>query len=297
VGFLISGRGSWSVGFLVSGRVGLESSTRILRGSTICVGRPSLFGKVLFEKRLGWKMSDSSRDASSLSHLLDRNKSWAQAMVNANPSYFSEHLSSQNPDLLWIGCADSRVPANQVVDLPPGKVFVHRNVANVVSHSDFNCLSVLEFAVAVLKVQHVVVCGHYGCGGVNAALQDNRFGLIDNWLRHIRDVRQKHYDALYSPGVSESERLDLLCEYNVMEQVQNVASTTIVQSAWEQGRPLTIHGWIYRLQDGIIRDLDVRISKLEDIPRVYHTVKHDHRSPSLRPSNLPKMPPKVQKEI
>lgn len=212
---------------------------------------------------------------SPLQDLLDRNKRWAREAAEREPDYFSGHLLSQQPDLLWIGCSDSRVPANQVVDLPPGKVFVHRNIANVISHSDLNCLSVIEYAVAVLKVKHIVVCGHYGCGGVACALGERRVGLIDNWLRHIRDVREKHNDILTRPWVNDEARMDMLCELNVIEQVQHVSSTTIVQAAWEQGHELNVHGWIYRLRDGIIKDLGVCVSRCEDVSDVYRTAMAD----------------------
>ena len=194
-----------------------------------------------------------------LEHLFTQNREWARAISTRDPQFFRKLSEQQAPEYLWIGCADSRVPANEIVDLLPGELFVHRNVANLVIHTDFNCLSVIEYAVAVLRVKHIIVCGHYGCGGVRAALQDRRLGLIDNWLRHIRDVRQRHraeLDAL----PSEDSQVDRLCELNVAEQVLNVCQTTMVQSAWEEGRKLEVHGWIYSLQDGLLRDLDVGVS-------------------------------------
>ena len=194
-----------------------------------------------------------------LEHLFTQNREWARAISTRDPQFFQKLSEQQAPEYLWIGCADSRVPANEIVDLLPGELFVHRNVANLVIHTDFNCLSVIEYAVAVLRVKHIIVCGHYGCGGVRAALQDRRLGLIDNWLRHIRDVRQRHraeLDAL----PSEDSQVDRLCELNVAEQVLNVCQTTMVQSAWEEGRKLEVHGWIYSLQDGLLRDLDVGVS-------------------------------------
>ncbi|MEI6356946.1 MAG: carbonate dehydratase [Verrucomicrobiota bacterium] len=194
-----------------------------------------------------------------LEHLFTQNREWARAISTRDPQFFQKLSEQQAPEYLWIGCADSRVPANEIVDLLPGELFVHRNVANLVIHTDFNCLSVIEYAVSVLQVKHIIVCGHYGCGGVRAALQDRRLGLIDNWLRHIRDVRLRHraeLDAL----PSEDSQVDRLCELNVAEQVLNVCQTTMVQSAWEEGRKLEVHGWIYSLQDGLLRDLAVGVS-------------------------------------
>lgn len=203
-----------------------------------------------------------------LETLLRQNRCWSEGVRLADPLYFERLAALQTPEYLWIGCADSRVPANQVLGLAPGEVFVHRNIANVVVHSDFNCLSVLEYAVAILKVKHVIVCGHYGCGGVRAALADHHLGLIDNWLRHIRDVRQKHQDELDAIA-DESERLDRLCELNVMAQVSHVCQTTIVQRAWEQGQSLSVHGWVYGLRDGLVKDLNVSASGTEDVSEAY----------------------------
>jgi carbonic anhydrase len=169
---------------------------------------------------------------------------------------------------LWIGCSDSRVPANQIVGLDPGEVFVHRNIANVVVHTDFNCLSVIEYAVAVLRVKHIIVCGHYGCGGVKAASENHHLGLIDNWLRHVRDVRQKH-EELLSTIRPVSTRLDRLCELNVIEQVSNVCHTSVVQAAWEKGQSLAVHGWIYRIQNGLINDMDITITSPDEIASAY----------------------------
>ena len=177
-------------------------------------------------------------------------------MRRKEPDFFRKLSLQQSPEYLWIGCSDSRVPANQIVGLAPGELFVHRNVANVVVHTDLNCLSVIQFAVDVLKVRHIIVCGHYGCSGVRAALSRDRLGLVDNWLRHVRDVGQKH--ELLLAGVSgETERCDHLCELNVIEQVANVCQTTAVRDTWERGQPLAVHGWIYGLQDGLLRDLSV----------------------------------------
>ena len=198
-----------------------------------------------------------------LSDLLDNNRRWADARRHENPAFFSRLVAQQAPAYLWIGCADSRVPANEIVDLPPGELFVHRNVANVVVHTDLNCLSVLQFAVDVLRVQHVIVCGHYGCGGVRAALTGAKLGLIDNWLRHVQDVRQKHAGTL--DALSPDAREDRLCELNVLEQAVNVCETTIVQDAWERGQTLTVHAWIYRLDDGIIRDLEFDVESAAEL--------------------------------
>jgi carbonic anhydrase len=191
-----------------------------------------------------------------LSTLLANNRAWAASRTRQDPQFFERLCGLQTPEYLWIGCADSRVPANEIVGLAPGEMFVHRNIANVVVHADLNCLSVLQFAVDVLKVGHVIVCGHYGCGGVRAALRDDRLGLVDNWLRHVQDVRWKHQQELERIG-GEDERQNRLCELNVVEQVVNVSQTTIVRDAWARGQQLEIHGWIYDLRDGLLRDLEV----------------------------------------
>ena len=199
-----------------------------------------------------------------LSDLFDNNQRWAAGRARQDPEFFSRLVAQQAPAYLWIGCSDSRVPANEIVDLPPGELFVHRNVANVVVHTDLNCLSVLQYAVDALRVRHIIVCGHYGCGGVRAALQGTKLGLIDNWLRHVQDVRHKH--ASQMDGLSEGEREDRLCELNVLEQAFHVCETTIVQDAWSRGQPLSVHAWIYRLDDGLLRDLgfDVESSTVVD---------------------------------
>jgi carbonic anhydrase len=200
----------------------------------------------------------------SLRPLFDRNRSWADEVKARDPGFFETLVGQQSPDYLWIGCADSRVPANQIIGLLPGEVFVHRNVANVVVHADLNCLSVVQYAVDVLKVEHIIVCGHYGCGGVAAALDNRRFGLIDNWLRHVQDVHKKHgprFEALDS----REKAVDRLCELNVIEQALNVCQTTVVQDAWARGHQVTVHGWIYRLQDGELRDLGASASSAEDV--------------------------------
>jgi carbonic anhydrase len=195
----------------------------------------------------------------ALDHLLANNRAWAADMTRQDPEFFRRLAHQQTPQYLWIGCSDSRVPANQIVGLLPGEMFVHRNVANVVVHTDLNCLSAIQFAVEVLRVGHIIVCGHYGCGGVLAALRDGSFGLIDNWLRHVQDVRWKHSAQLDALD-SEAHRHHRLCELNVMEQVLNVSRTTIVRDAWRGGQPVAVHGWIYDIQDGLLRDLDVCIT-------------------------------------
>jgi carbonic anhydrase len=194
-------------------------------------------------------------------------------MVRRDPRFFARLAEQQAPQYLWIGCSDSRVPANEIVDLAPGEVFVHRNVANVVVHTDLNCLSVMQFAVDVLNVRHIIVCGHYGCGGVGAALMNERHGLIDNWLRHVQDVQQQHeslFGGLDGGGLDgQKARADLLCELNVIEQVSNVCRTSIVRDAWARGQALAVHGWIYGLQDGLLRDLNATASSVADAAAAY----------------------------
>ena len=194
-----------------------------------------------------------------LKHLFANNRAWAAKMTRQDPEFFSRLSSQQAPQYLWIGCADSRVPANEIVGLAPGELLVHRNVANVVVHADLNCLSVLQFAVEVLKVEHIIVCGHYGCGGVRAALRDDRLGLVDNWLRHVQDVRWKHQTELDKLPSAEQQH-DRLCELNVVEQVVNVSQTTVVRDAWARDQSLSIHGWIYDLHDGLLQDLGVSVT-------------------------------------
>ena len=194
----------------------------------------------------------------TLKHLFERNLDWAAAVEKEQPGFFSRLAAQQNPEYLWIGCSDSRVPANQIIDLPPGEVFVHRNIANVVVHSDLNCLSVIHFAIEVLKIKHIIVCGHYGCGGVIAAMGDEKFGLIDNWLGHIKDVSRLHADKLEK--LPPDDRLDALCELNVVEQVSNVCNTTSVQTAWKNGFDRSVHGWIYDIKNGQLQNLGTRSS-------------------------------------
>ncbi|MBI2427469.1 MAG: carbonate dehydratase [Ignavibacteriales bacterium] len=203
-----------------------------------------------------------------LQNLLDNNRRWASEIKERQPKFFEILSKQQSPEYLWIGCSDSRVPANEIVNLLPGELFVHRNVANVVVHTDLNCLSVIQYAVDVLHVKHIIVCGHYGCGGVRAALEKNRFGLIDNWLRHIQDVQQQYSSIVESAGTIEKQ-VDRLCELNVIEQVRNVCETTIIQDAWARGASLNVHGWIYGLSDGLIRDLNITMNGGEEINSIY----------------------------
>ncbi len=204
-----------------------------------------------------------------LTELLEKNRKWSMRMTELDPEFFLRLTRQQAPEYLWIGCADSRVPANEIVSLLPGELFVHRNVANVVVHTDLNCLSVLHFAVEVLKVKHIIVCGHYGCGGVKAAMENAKLGLIDNWLRHIQDVHHKHHECMSEVDDSE-HAANRLCELNVIEQVVNVAQTTIVQDAWNRDQGLSVHGWIYGLHDGLVRDLRMTVSSAEELNPIYH---------------------------
>lgn len=204
----------------------------------------------------------------TLNHLFEKNKAWAERIRRQEPDFFLELSRQQSPQYLWIGCADSRVPANEIVGLLPGELFVHRNVANLVVHTDLNCLSVMQFAVDLLKVRHIIVCGHYGCSGVLAALRRERLGLSDNWLRHVQDVRQKHQHSL-AKFAGDAEAATRLCELNVIEQVVNVCQTTIALDAWERGQELTVHGWIYGLKDGLLRDLNVMIAGVDETTAAY----------------------------
>jgi carbonic anhydrase len=191
-----------------------------------------------------------------LAHLFERNLEWATAIKAKDPGYFERLSRQQSPEYLWIGCSDSRVPANQIVNLPPGEVFVHRNIANVVVQDDLNCLSVIQYAVEFLKVKHIVVCGHYGCGGVRAALDNQQYGLLDNWLCHVKDVSKHNAEKL--DDLPFSKQVDLLCELNVMEQMANVCNTSVVQNAWNNGTELNVHGWIYDIKNGILKSLTAR---------------------------------------
>ena len=207
-----------------------------------------------------------------LSHLFTSNREWAAEMTRQDPDFFRRLSGQQAPQYLWIGCSDSRVPANQIVGLLPGEMFVHRNVANVVVHTDLNCLSVIQFAVDVMRVGHIIVCGHYGCGGVLAALRDDKLGMIDNWLRHVQDVRRKHAAQL-NAFATELQRHDRLCELNVIEQVVNVSQTTIVRDAWARGQALAVHGWIYGLQDGLLRDLGMCVTSESELSARYEVAR------------------------
>ena len=200
-----------------------------------------------------------------LRHLFENNSNWAAEITRKDPDFFKALSNQQAPGYLWIGCSDSRVPANEIVGLLPGELFVHRNVANVVVHGDLNCLSVIQYAVDVLRVRHIIVCGHYGCGGVLSALRDDKLGLVDNWLRHVQDVRRKHQEQLDELR-TETEQHDRLCELNVIEQVVNVAQTTVVRDAWARDQAVAVHGWVYGLRDGLLRDLGMVITSAEELP-------------------------------
>ena len=212
----------------------------------------------------------------TLDELFKNNREWAEGILRQDPDFFTKLSRQQSPNYLWIGCADSRVPANQIVGLLPGDIFVHRNIANMVVHTDLNCLSVMQFAVDILKIKHILVVGHYGCSGVQAAMRRTRVGLADNWLRHVQDVHEKHQHTLKACA-SENLASDRLCELNVIEQVNNVCHTTIVQSAWSRGQKLAVHGWIYALHDGLLVDLNFVVTKPEDIPALYQMVKRPAR--------------------
>jgi carbonic anhydrase len=210
-----------------------------------------------------------------LSHLFANNQAWAEQITAREPDFFARLSRQQVPRYLWIGCSDSRVPANQIVGLLPGEMFVHRNVANLVVHTDLNCLSAIQFAVEALRIAHIIVCGHYGCGGVLAALRDDKLGLIDNWLRHVQDVRWK-YRAQLAALETETRRHDRLCELNVIEQVVNVSRTTIVRDAWARGQALAVHGWIYKLTDGLLRDLGMCVTAEAELADCYRSLHADH---------------------
>jgi carbonic anhydrase len=212
-----------------------------------------------------------------LGHLFANNRAWAAEMTRQDPDFFRRLSGQQTPQYLWIGCSDSRVPANQIVGLLPGDMFVHRNVANVVIHADLNCLSAIQFAVDVLRVGHIIVCGHYGCGGVLAALRDDKLGLVDNWLRHVQNVRWKHREQLDALA-TEAQRHDRLCELNVIEQVVNVSQTTVVREAWARGQALAMHGWIYDLHDGLLRDLGTCVTNEAELPACSEAARASNQS-------------------
>jgi len=207
-------------------------------------------------------------DTNSLTELLEKNRAWSDRINQEDPQFFSRLSKQQNPEYLWIGCSDSRVPANQIIDMAPGEVFVHRNVANVVVHTDLNCLSAIQFAVDVLKVRHVLVVGHYGCGGVLASLTQARLGLVDNWIRHVTDVADRHETCLHDAGTLPLQHARL-CELNVLEQVVHVARTTVVQDCWNRGQPLSVHGWVYSLRDGLVHNLGIDVSALDQVDERY----------------------------
>ena len=205
--------------------------------------------------------------------MMRRNREWADAVVREDPTFFDRLAEQQTPEVLWIGCSDARVPANQITGLMPGEVFVHRNIANLVIHTDINSQAVIQYAVEALRVRHIIVCGHYGCGGVRAAMESNDYGLLHNWLRNIKDVYLKHESEL--EGVAdEQQRFDRMCEINVRAQVHNLAHSSTVQNAWEQGQDLALHGWIYSIRDGLLHDLEVDLSAIDHVPSIYHTRAH-----------------------
>ena len=206
----------------------------------------------------------------TLGKLFDNNRAWASRIRERDPDFFSKLSQQQLPGYLWIGCSDSRVPANEIVGLLPGELFVHRNIANLVVHTDLNCLSVMQFAIDILKVRHIIVCGHYRCSGVQAALRRERLGLSDNWLRHVQDVRQKYEESLASMG-SDVAAADRLCELNVLEQVANVCYTSMARDAWERGQQLAVHGWIYGIEDGLLKDLNVTVANYDEVAAVYQS--------------------------
>jgi carbonic anhydrase len=212
--------------------------------------------------------ADKPRGMSALEHLFENNRRWAASITDAQPDFFSQVTKQQTPKYLWIGCSDSRVPAEQLVGLLPGELFVHRNVANLVIHTDLNCLSVLQYALDVLKVEHVIVTGHYGCGGVAAAWRDSSHGLIDNWLRHIQDVRDRHRALFWTPA-SHAQAVDRLCELNVLEQALNVCRTTVMKDAWSRGQQVTVHAWIHSVADGLLRDLNFSVAAASDSDRMF----------------------------
>jgi len=208
----------------------------------------------------------------TLSHLFANNRRWVQAVEQRTPGFFADLSSQQAPEYLWIGCSDSRVPANEIVGLPPGELFVHRNVANLVIHTDINCLSVMQYAVDILKVKHIIVCGHYGCGGVRAALENRQHGLIDNWLRNIQEVYRHHQRELQAMPAADSV-LNRLCELNVAWQTLNVGHTTVVQEAWARGQEVRVHGWVYGLADGLLKDTEVSLSSVEELQQLEHKLR------------------------
>lgn len=213
-------------------------------------------------------MNSAGSIKNSLAHLLENNRAWSNNVSTSRPSFFPNLAQQQNPEYMWIGCADSRVPANELIGLLPGEVFVHRNVANILPHSDLNSLSAMQYAIDVLQVKHIIICGHYGCGGVTAVFQNRRVGLVDNWLRYIHDIKHK-YTPLLNNQINDQQSIDRLCELNVIEQVKNAAQNTVIQDAWARGQSITIHGWIYNLHDGLLHSLGLEVSQWEDFDRQY----------------------------
>nr|WP_238481376.1 carbonate dehydratase [Motilimonas sp. E26] len=211
---------------------------------------------------------DEERNVDLLGHLLENNEDWAERIKAEDPAFFETLAAQQAPEYLWIGCSDSRVPANQLLGLLPGDIFVHRNIANLVVHTDLNCMSVIQYAVDVLKVKHIIVTGHYGCGGIKTALENTSHGLIDYWLRNIKDTYQKHRRK-FNSQMTQEQRVDYLCELNVIEQVENICHTSIVQQAWQREQELTVHGWVYSIKDGLLRDLDVAVSNKKQLEKIY----------------------------
>lgn len=232
---------------------------------------------------------EESKLLRTLKRLFDQNRDWARSILESDPHFFEKLQGQQSPQYLWVGCADSRVPANEIVGLLPGELFVHRNVANLVIHTDLNCLSVVQYAIDVLRVKHIIVCGHYGCGGIRAALEGSRLGLIDNWLMHVRDIVEKH-ETSHLVELPPNRRIDRLCELNVVEQVRNVCQTTILRDAWERGQTVSVHGWIYDICDGLLRDLGVCISSPSEVAVEYLSALERRVSPDNR-IPTPQLPP------
>jgi carbonic anhydrase len=242
----------------------------------ILIRYPQLAQRVVHPLRYNIKSRQTQRQpldcgpVNDLDHLIASNRLWASEILREDPDFFQRLSKQQSPRYLWIGCSDSRVPANEIVGLPPGEMFVHRNIANVVVHTDFNCLTVMQFAVDVLKVEHIIVCGHYGCSGVRQAMSDKRIGLSDNWLRHVQDIREQHSQRLLTLAEGPA-RMDRLCELNVIEQVMHVCQTSIALDAWQRGQPLSVHGWIYGLSDGLLRNLNYSVADAGGVRSGYET--------------------------
>jgi len=230
-------------------------------------GAAGVWPRALKSRALLVDLNASNLFMDRLKQLFEKNRAWAQEINETDPTFFQRLAAQQAPEVLWIGCADSRVPATEICGMDPGEIFVHRNVANLVVHTDFNSLSVIQYAVEILKVSDIIVCGHYGCGGVQAALGSTPFGLIDNWLRNIKDTAHRRADALV--GLNEAELFDRMCELNVEQQVANLSYTSIIQSAWSAGHDLTIHGFVYSLKDGLLNNLEMSVANVDDLPEIY----------------------------